>query len=292
MKRILPFLILSIGLSACSEVDKTASITEEDTQVITATVATALADRNDGVITELYDLTSALGFGSVLNASGPFAPSAVPPRLGAGNKRNYTRSYDPATGKHVISFEHSMTANDVTKSMSVYQEFIYKNPAGAFVQFPGRVEVATLAFTGRRQGSITTPRHSSQDLRQATWNMSGLQSGSTRILLNGSQQNKGDMTVKLADDKTASRQYEMKLTFADVNIAKSFRADSTLENKVSGTITFEHTMKHTLPTGEVREKTNSGSIELTGNGRALLRIMGIRAIYGINLSTGDVDSGS
>jgi hypothetical protein len=291
MKRILPFLILSVGLSACSEVDKTASISEEDAQVIATNMASALADRNDGVMTELYDLTSALGFGAVLNTSGPFAPG-MPPRPGAGNKRNFTRTYDPATGKHVISFEHSITANDITKSMSVYQEFIYKNPAGSFVQFPGRVEVATLDFTGRRQGTVTTPRHSSQDLRKATWSMSGLQSGSAGILLNGSQENSGDVTVKLADDKTASRQYTMKLTFADVNIAKSFRADSTLENKVSGTITFEHSMKHTLPNGELREKTNSGSIELTGNGRALLRIMGIRAIYGINLSTGDVDSGS
>lgn len=289
MKRILPFLLLTVGLSACSEADKTPSLSDEDTQVIQAAVATALADQNDGVMAELYDVTKELRFGAPISGS---VQNERPPRPGHGGERNYSRTYDPATGKHVISFEHSFTAPGISKSMSVYQEYIFTNPDGAFVQFPGRFEVASIAFTGRREGSMTTPRHSSETNRRAQWTMSGLQSGSSTIVLNGSQTNEGEMTVNLREGGSASREYSMSLSFADVNIDKSFQADSTLEDKVSGTITFEHTMKHTLPNGEVREKTNTGSIELTGDGRALLRIMGVRSLFAINLSTGAVESGS
>lgn len=289
MKRILPFLLLAVGFSACSEVDKTPSISEEDTQVIQASVSAALADQNDGVMTELYDVTSTLRFGAPVSGS---VQNERPPRPGHGGERNYTRTYDPATGKHVIAYEHSFSGPGISKSMSVYQEYIFTNPDGAFVQFPGRSEVATIAFTGRREGSMTTPRHSSESSRRAQWTMTGLENSSSTIVLNGTQANEGDMTVTLREGGTASREYTMTMTFADVNIDKSFQADSTLEDKVSGTITFEHTMKHTLPNGEVREKTNSGSIELTGDGRALLRIMGLRTLYRINLATGDVESGS
>jgi hypothetical protein len=289
MKRILPFLILAVGLTACKEAEKTPALTEEDTQIIQTSVAQALADRNDGVITELYDVTNALRFGAPITGS---VQNERPPRPGQGSERNYSRTYDPATGKHVISYEHSITMPNVSKSMSVYQEYIFTNPDGAFVQFPGRQEVATTAFTGRREGSLTTPHSTSQDTRRAQWTMTGLQRSSSVIVLNGTQSNSGIMTVTLRDGNTASREFSMALTFADVNIDKAFETDSKLEDKVSGTITFEHTMKHTLPTGEIREKTNSGSIELTGDGRALLRIMGIRTLFRINLATGDVDSGS
>lgn len=289
MKHILPLLILAIGFTACKEAEKTPAISEEDTQVIQTTVAQALADRNDGVITELYDVTNALKFGAPIMGS---VQNERPPRPGQGNERNYSRTYDPATGKHVISFDHSITMPNISKSMSVYQEYIFTNPDGAFVQFPGRQEVATTAYVGRREGSITTPNSTSQDTRRAQWTMTGLQRSSSVIVLNGTQSNSGTMSVTLRDGNTAAREFSMALTFVDVNIDKAYQTDSKLEDKVSGTITFEHTMKHTLPTGEIREKTSTGSIELSGDGRALLRIMGIRALFRINLATGDVESGS
>lgn len=288
MKTLIPILLLTIGLTACKEADTTPALSEEDAQIIQLTVAEALADQNDGLMTELYDMRSNLRFGASVSNSTQF--ERPPRRPGQGEPRNETRTYDPVTGKHVIQFERSHTSPGMAKTQSVYLEYIFKNPDGAFVQFPGRQEVASIAFTGQRTGTITTRNHASETSRTATWTLTGLEAASSTIRLDGTQSNSGSRTTTLPNGAPVAREFDMTLTFAGVSIDKSFATDSTLENKVSGTITFEHTMSHTTPTGEVRERTHSGSIELAGNGRAILRIMGIRQLYLINLATGEIGS--
>lgn len=279
-------LFLAVGLIACQEADNSPSLSEEDLQVVTLAVSEALSDQTDGVITELYDLQGQLGHGRVQSGfqSGPRGP-----RPGQGEPRNEVRTYNPETGQHIIQFERNFSADGVSKTQSVYLEYIFTNPDGAFVEFPGREEVATVQFTGDREGTVTTRRQSSNTNREATWLMSGLEDASTTIRLNGTQSNSGNMTA-ITPRGEVSRVFSLDLAFVDVTLDKSFEADSTLENKVTGTITFEMNMTHTLPNGEVREKTNTGSIDLAGNGRAILRIMGIRTLYTINLATGDVES--
>lgn len=282
-------LFLFVGLIACKEADNTPSLSEEDLQAVTLAVSEALADETDGVMTELYDLQNNLAFGRSNSDVGVLQGPQRGPRPGQGDPRNQVRTYDPVTGKHVIQFVRSFTGMGVTKSQSVYLEYIFTNPDGAFVEFPGREEVAQIQFTGDRDGSITSPRGSTTTSREATWLMQGLDDASTTIRLNGSQENSGTMNGTTPNGDF-SREFTLTLGFADVTLDKSFEADSTLENKVTGTITFEMTMKHTLPNGEIREKTNQGSIDLAGNGKALLRIMGIRTLFAINLATGDVES--
>lgn len=281
--------ILFIGLIACKEADNTPSLSEEDLQIVKLAVSEALADQNDGVITELYDLQNQLRFGRISSdVNVQFGPNSGP-RPGQGDPRNQVRTYDPITGKHLIQFERSFTGMGVTKSQSVYLEYIFTNPDGAFVEFPGRQAVAQVQFTGNRTGSISGLMRSSTTTREAAWLMSGMEASSNTIRLNGTQSNSGTMTGRTPDGEI-SRQFSLKLRFANVALDKSFKTDSTLENKVTGTITFEMTMKHTLPNGEIREKTNKGSIDLAGNGKALMRIMGIRTLFAINLATGAVES--
>lgn len=282
-------LFLAIGLIACREADNAPSLSEEDLQAVTLAVSEALADETDGVMTELYDLQSNLTFGRIRSDVGVAQGPHGGPRPGQGDPRNLVRTYDPVTGKHVIQFQRSFNGFGVTKSQSAYLEYIFTNPDGAFVEFPGREEVAQVRFTGEREGSFSGRRRSSTTSREATWLMQGLEDASTTIRLNGTQENSGTMSGSTPNGEFA-REFTLTLGFADVTLDKSFEADSTLENNVTGTITFNMTMKHTLPNGEIREKTNQGSIDLTGNGRALMRIMGIRTLFAINLATGDIES--
>jgi hypothetical protein len=282
-------LFLFVGLMACKEADNSASMSEEDLRAVTLAVSEALADETDGVMTELYDLQNNLAFGGRNSDVGVAQAPQRGPRPGQGDPRNQVRTYDPATGKHVIQFVRSFSGMGITKSQSVYLEYIFTNPDGAFIEFPGREEVAQIRFTGKREGSITAPRRSSTTSREATWLMQGMENASTTIRLNGTQKNSGSM-AGATPNGDFSREFTLTLNFADVTLDKSFEADSTLETNVTGTITFNMTMKHTLPNGEIREKTNQGSIDLAGNGKALLRIMGIRTLFAINLATGNVES--
>ena len=72
-------------------------------------------------------------------------------------------------------------------------------------------------------------------------------------------------------------------------------SDSTsgedLENEITGSLQYTMLLTRTVD-GETSERTVEGTIELEGNGRALLRFNGLRQLYRINLTDGEVEDNS
>ncbi len=62
---------------------------------------------------------------------------------------------------------------------------------------------------------------------------------------------------------------------------------SDLETQITGTIQYTMTMDR-VTNGQEESKQVEGTIELEGNGRALLRFLGLRKIYRVTLADGDV----
>lgn len=260
---------------------------EQDLEALTLIISESLSDQNDGFITEMYDFTTEFMGSSLSSPAKGLASSG--PRPGHGRPQNFTKSYDPETGKHVLEFERNFSNRVITKSQNVYLEYIFQTSDSSFVEFPADSAYSTVSFNGERSGSIVTARKSSESDRTANWQMSGFESESETITLNGTQSNQGSMVVKTKNGDL-SKEYTLTMSFVDIILDKSFREDSTLENKLTGTIDFEMNVIHSLPNGEIKEKSNSGTIDLAGDGKAILRIMGIRQIFSINLDDGEVDS--
>lgn len=283
--RIFLFAILAFFFYSCSD---SAQLLEndQDVEALALIIAESLSDQNDGFITEFYDFraefvgTAPNGPAKGLTSSGP--------RPGHGRPQNVVKTYDPETGKHVIEFDRSFSNPMISKSQEVYMSYIFTSADGDFVEFPALNPYSSVAFNGQRSGSITTVRKSSVSEREAEWTMSGFDADSEVITLQGSQSNQGSMVVKTKNGDL-TKEYSMTMSFDGIELDKSFREDSTLENKLSGSIQFEMNMVHTLPNGEIKEKSNSGSIDLAGDGKALLRIMGVRQVFTIRLKDGEVN---
>ncbi len=285
MKHFL-FAILALTLFSCS--DSTSLLdNEQDIEALTLIIAESLSDQNDGFITEFYDFSSEFAGASVSGPAKGIANSG--PRPGHGRPQNFVKTYDPVTGKHTLEFERSFSNRMISKSQNVYLEYIFQAEDGSFVEFPKESPYSTVSFSGERNGSIETVRKTSSSTREATWQMSGFEPESEFISMNGSQSGQGSMVVKTKSGDL-SKEYTLTMSFENISLDKSFLADSTLENKLSGTIDFEMNVVHTLPNGEIKERVNSGTIDLAGDGKALLRIMGIRQIFAIDLKDGEVES--
>ena len=284
--RIYLFTILAFLFYSCSDSYQLLE-DDQDVEVLALIISESLSDQNDGFITEFYDFRTEF-IGSALNGSAKGLASAGP-RPGHGRPQNVVKTYDPETGEHVIEFERSFSNPMISKTQNVSLSYIFETADGDFVEYPARNPYSSVSFKGQRSGSISTARKTSISERDANWKMSGFDPEAQVIMLQGVQTSQGTMVLKTKNGDL-TKEFSMTLSFEDIEMDKSFREDSTIENKISGTIEFDVNVTHTLPNGEIKERVNSGSIDLAGDGKALLRIMGIRQVFTIHLKDGEVES--
>ncbi len=287
MKRI-SALLLSFGvLAACQDADRTTSLSEQDVQAVQMAVAEALSDQHDGTMTDLYDMQGTLYAGGAAKAGASVMEGPGQPPVWRGDDHNRSYTYDSTSGTHTYLFQRSHQRVGFSKTLDVRLEYRFTSPGGTFLQFPRRDTVATIEFVGRREGTHTGPVRNAEFLRESEWTLTGLEPASTLIHLTGTQTHTGSMSIN-APDTSFSRSYRLHMDFTDVTLDKGYRNAETLEGMVSGTIQYEIEMVRTGGDGAAETKTLSGSIDLTGDGRALLRIMGVRQVVRIDLARGTI----
>ncbi len=289
-------LIAGATLSGCTENASVQTPNEQDVQAASEVMASTLSDQEDGVMASMYDATSAAtstglqpmaapasGLETYSTASGPNGPMH-------GRSRNYTYTYDPATGIHHITFTRDMTTMNFEKTLSADLQFIYCDSLGNFVEHPrqdGFQSLGSVHFIGQKDGSVQGTRRNSTFTRTDTLFYTNLQQSSDAITINGNHYGEGDMTVNRMSGTSIERKYKVSLEFTDVTIAKSSIINQDLEQGVTGTLTYDVYIYHDV-NGNTTENTLSGTVVMTGDGTALLRFKGWRPQYLIQLTTGEI----
>ncbi len=279
-------LMLTVTLNACKESSLESTMSDEDIEVLTAIVAKSVADQNEGFITDVYDVQRGLSFDGNTSARKESDNNIASGPEWRGGESNHSRSYDPETGVHTFEYKRSFVRPAMSKTMTATLKYIFYAPDESFVEFPARQTVESIDFRGMRTLSITTPNVVNNSQSRGTWTLSGLSTGNIHTF-QGTQTNSGSMSVRTRERGFANRTYSIEYQFVDVTIEKALRDSDQLEDKISGTVRFKAEIKQTV-NGEETVRSAEGTLDLTGNGTALLRITGLRNVYQINLATGDV----
>ena len=284
-------LIIFAGCNTVNPVQE--ELTEEEIELTGEIVAESLSGQRGGLVATMYDAFSNVSqdgisyTGSVQAEGAPVAENDIK----RSGESNWSVEYDPETGEHTITFNRYYEGPFVTKSLSVQNKYIFTNPDGEFLEFPRRDqnEIETIDFKGMKSGSVESERKSSSFTRVDTLFTSGLYSESPILTMEGSHDGEGDMTVQLRRaDGVAERSYQVRLNLIDVQIDKAVvQANGNLEEGVTGLITYEIQLQQSM-SGENREKTITGTIEMTGDGTALLRFDRITKVLRLGLSDGEV----
>lgn len=288
--------VLALGLTACETINETetAQLSEEEEAVLTSVVADGLALETDGLMAGVYDATADV------------TPEGLAYRYGYNHENHMGRGpwhgdhdfvavYDPATGEHTIAFERTIDTPRMEKSMSTELVYIFQDAEGGFLEFP-RLDadaVASVAFEGERSGSMAVERtrgqqqglHTSDFVHTANWVLSGVDADV--MTLEGSQARSGSSTIETRRLGTLERTFSMSMNLIDVTIASPTSDEQSLENVVSGTIEFAVAVTITKD-GETTTREYEGTIELTSDGYALMRVLGLRHLFRIDLYDGDV----
>jgi len=281
-------------------------LTDEEIEIASQIIAESLSDQSGGMLSSFYDALSTVddsgityGSASEVSASlqqGPF--NGQPPRNpgnanGRGAERNYSVVYNPETGEHTVTFTRGVQNAVVSNAQSVTNVYIYTDADGNFIEFPGeqRDLIESIAFTGLRSGEFAGPVRQSTATRTDTLFVTGLSTASTIVSLDGVHYNEGSASVTLPRaERTAERSFSNVFRMEDVRIDKAVvQENGTLEEGVTGLISYRLTMTQTKFNGETEEKDIEGVIELDGDGTALLRFGSVSNIFRIGLYSGEVE---
>lgn len=296
----LPFLLalaVTLTLTACDSLTDAGNtpLSAADAELMERVVADALADETEGLVAEVYDLTAGVSETSLTYVGTDQAAYTIAsdPEPRRGGQRNYTVTYDPETGEHTIQYERSVETPRFNKAVGATLVYLFTDLDGGFIAFPRRerANVAAIDFEGIRSGSVESTRGPAERTwsrafeQDAAWQLTGLDSGSDLIAMEGTQLRTG--TAAYTDDTGApvTVDHEVALSAVDVTILKPSSADVDVERRITGTLAYTATVEKTV--GDVTTvMTDEGTIELDGNGRALLRFLGLKKIVRIGLRDG------
>ena len=291
----LPALLLALAftLSACdaSLDDEAADLTAAEADEAAEIVAEALAEDGAGLFTSARDLTASLTDEGLID--GPFAIHG--PRAGHGPDHvrcrggDFELTYDEETGTHLVSYSCSIEGDHFQKSYDAQLTYQYRDADGGFVPRPVEnwESVDSVAFGGTREGDLQFSRgeFSSESAfeQQGQWSLAGLNDEASPARLAGSQTRSGTR-VRTAPRGTVSRDYTVELTGRGIEITPN---DEGPGYAAVGELDYVLTME-VIRDDRVVTRTVEGTIELETDGRALLRIIGLRGVYRVSLGDGSV----
>jgi len=294
-KWALPLIAMLFVISGCSisGVDKQdQDITEEDLQAASEILGESLSDETSGVMGSLNDALTGISSDGFVRVSSPksVGDDDDEDNSGRGRESNFSYSYDPQTGTHTLSFMRSVDKPNFSKSVIDTLKYIFTDGNGEFIVFPraNRERIETIDYKGFREGTLNSPRRNSFFVRKDTFLIDGVSQASNILFIDGVHNGEGNFEGTTDDGITLERDYTLEINFLNVEIDKSVvRQNQNLQEGVTGTLTYELIVEKTR-NGSSSTKTIRGTIEMNGDGTALLRFDRFNKLFQINLDDGDV----
>ncbi len=284
-------------LSGCtlSGIDKDSNqeITEADLQAASQILGESLSDENDGVMSSLNDALTTVsesGFIRAKQATTLNGEVDDDDKSGRGTETNFSYSYDPATGIHTIAFKRKVYDGSFSKEVTDTLKYIFTDNNNQFIAYPREQEdrIETIDFKGFRQGDIQSLEKNSFFTRNDTFLIDGLSEASAVLNIDGVHHGNGDLQKTTDDGGTFEKTYSIVINFLNINIDKEVvRTNQSLEQGVTGTLSWSMEFNRTSG-GSSTTKTVEGTIEMNGDGTALLRFERFNKLFQINLDDGHV----
>lgn len=285
---LMAFLLIFSGCSISGIDKQDEEITEEDLQAASQILGESLSDETSGVMGSLNDaLTTISSDGFVRTGA---AKADDDDNSGRGREYNFSYSYDPATGLHTLAFKRSVSKENFSKSVTDTLKYIFTDNSGNFIAYPraNKDRIETIDFKGFREGTVNSPERNSFFVRNDTFLIDGVSDASSILAIDGVHNGEGNFEGTTDEGVQLERDYTLEINFLEIQINKALvQENQSLVQGVTGTLTYELVVNKTQ-NGSSSSKTIRGTIEMNGDGTALLRFERFQKLFRISLDDGDV----
>lgn len=284
---LMALLLVVSGCSISGIDNQDEEITEEDLQAASQILGESLSDETSGVMGSLNDALTTISSDGFVRAK---TLDDEDDNSGRGREYNFSYSYDPATGLHTLSFNRSVSKQNFSKSVTDTLKYIFTDNSGNFIAFPraNRDRIETIDFKGFREGNLTSPQRNSFFVRNDTFLIDGVSDASNILYIDGVHNGEGNFEGTTDNGNQLERDYTLEINFLEIQIDKALvQQNQSLVQGVNGTLTYELVVNKTR-NGSSSSKTIRGTIEMNGDGTALLRFDRFQKLFRIYLDDGDV----
>lgn len=261
------------------------TITKEDLQAAGQILGESLSNNNSGVMLSLNDALTNISNTSFTQKGNPSALPVQNSHSGRGEETNYQHSYNPKTGVHSISFQRQVEINLFEKVVTNTLNYIFRDNEGSFIDAPRQESnrIESITYNGRREGEITTLKKESFFVRRDTFLIDGLSDGSSTLAIDGVHNGKGTIEIEDSGNGSTEHSYKLEINFLNIRIDKPPAGDFNIQQGVTGTLSWEMLIEKGSDT-----KTMRGTIELSGDGTALLHFDNSLDLFQVNTNSGNV----
>lgn len=288
-------LILITNGCTLSGIDNAANnkVTDNDLKAAGKIMGESLSDQNDGIISGLNDALTTISQNGFVRTSAKTASGTVQDgenNSGRGQETNIHYSYDRETGTHTLTFNRNVRHTNFTKNVTDTLQYIFTDINGKFISDPlnQRDQIETIDYKGKRDGTIETPKKNSTFSRVDTFLIDGMSDATASLSIDGVHHGQGKMMIRTDNGERLSRTYQLDVNFLNVQIDKKVvQATNSLEQGVTGTLSWELLIEK-VNNGDSQVKTIRGTVEMNGNGSALLRFRDFKKLFKIQLNDGNV----
>ncbi|MFN1833616.1 hypothetical protein AB2B38_000020 [Balneola sp. MJW-20] len=289
-------LISATMISACTLGDintdvPNTQLTEQELNEAGQILGQAIANDNDGLFGSIGDAIANVSESGIGTDSGRLkSDDDDDDYSGRGGERNYSYSYDPDTGIHTIQFNRTVTKPNFSKELNALLTYKFTDAEGGFIAAPrmNRDRIENIDYTSNRDGSVSSLYKNSEFIRIDTFSVTGVSDANPVLGIEGKHESSGDFNGVRKNGDTFEKNYVVEFEILDVQIEKdSVAANGNLSSGVTGTINYEMSF-YKNRNGDSSTKTVSGTIEMDGDGSALLKFARFAKIFKVNLKSGFV----
>ncbi len=282
------FLLLSGVLFWSCEIDRfdrdQTPLTDDETLLTGQIVGESISENRSGMLSvfpEAFAIPTESGF------------TQGPSLLSAGSFRNlgdYTYEFDSASGEHRVAFSTMKDQELLQSSASHTLIYRFLDRNGDTLAHPDqqRQQIETVFFDASRSGNIQTDGRSSFYTRSDQLFIDGLSSASDVLTLDGFHSGEGTFRLHPPGGTAIEREYQLDINYLDIRIQKEVvQNNRNFRSGVNGALSYESTVRQ-AHNGASESKIVNGTLELNGDGTALLKFREQFDTFRLRMDNGEV----
>jgi len=259
-------------------------LTVEESLIAGQIIGESVSENQNGLLSSFSEAFAVPAESNLVTGPSPLSTGSF------RNLENYSYDFESESGVHSVTFSRQENNQFFTTTSSYTLNYTFYDVNQNIIRFPADQpnEIEAVEFTALRSGEILADTKSSVFTRTDRLFIDGLSSESDILTIDGYHSGEGLFTQVRTDGSQIEREYLLDINFLDIRINKPVVLNSrNFRNGVTGALSYESTIRE-MGNGNPGTKIVNGTVELNGDGTALLKFREQFDTFRLRLANGEV----